>query len=141
MRKFLAGLLAIVAIGACGTLAAHAQANEVQQWTDYISCWGSKGVCVMYRKAPTSNVWFRQGGTRIYEDPYPWGFARACPEGSDVTDNIFIFEPGSETTGIGLIGCPVCGNAQANQYAVARGAGTQVFDNVEDWEHALSPLQ
>lgn len=141
MRKVFAALLTVMAVGVFDALTVHAQAFEFSQWTDYISCLGSRGICVQYRRSPTSNVWFRHGGTRIYEAPYPWGLARTCPEGSDSTDNIFIFDPDSETTGLGLIGCPVCGNTEANQYAIARTAATQVFDNFEEWEKALSPLQ
>lgn len=135
MKKFWLHLFMVTAIAGSDTTATQAQQR---QWTDHISCLGSRGVCVRYRRSPTSNVWYKIPGTRIYEDAYPWGMGRVCPEGKDSTDNIFIFDPGSETTGTGYIGCPVCADNDAGQYALAPDVGTRIYMNVEDWENALN---
>lgn len=76
----------------------------------------------------------------MYEDPYPFEFGRVCPEGSTVTNKLFLFDPGSTTKGIGFINCQACMNEAANRHIIATNpAYTQVFTDYQSWLNAQGP--
>lgn len=100
-----------------------------------ISCLGKDGVCAEWHR-PGSDVWHQIGGIRIYKDPYPFEFARQCPDGSPIKNNIFIFDPGSLTTGTGYLGCQACIDEANNEHIVLTDENTRIFTDHQAWVRA-----
>ena len=137
-------LLAFIFLATLGTMyhgVLNAQPQRIVSYT--ISCLGKSEICAEWHW-PGSNVWRRIGGIRIYEDPYPHEFARQCPDGSPIKNNIFLFDPGSSTTGVGYIGCKACIDEENNKHIVETNEQTRVFTDHQAWvdaQQAIGPLE
>lgn len=126
--RCLSALFALLLLASCTCMAQGTSAIHV-------SCWGSRRVCLEWHHKG-SNIWHQIKGTRIYEDPYPWGLGSTCPVGYDSTDTIFLFDPESGSTGIGFVGCPVCVGESANSYIAVPNSSTTVFSDYASWHAA-----
>jgi len=133
MKNFCMCLLAVIAMAILAAGAVQAQQIDTRTF----SCLGERGVCIRWHNKG-SNTWHKIKGLLHNENPYPWGFGSACPDGSDSAANIFLFDDETGTTGIGYIGCLVCISATANLHNVVESqAGTQIFTSYPEWEAAV----